>query len=160
MKRWHIEFSAGGDGCLPEHVDVFHDQAAAMEEYAKITSGDDWPLDEDRPFGSTITVCPCTDDRCDWCREAGPEILPPVYAMMHDEDIAAFPLCAECAQDTLVLNDLGNHPLTQIEVVTHTRSEECMICERLVVLDPLGVDSRVAVPPGNRWDFVDPTLRS
>lgn len=70
MSKWHIEFSAGGDGCLPEHVDVYDDQIIAMEQYVKITTDDEWPLDGDRPMGSTVTMCLCTNDRCDWCKEA------------------------------------------------------------------------------------------
>lgn len=161
MSRWHIEFSAGGDGCLPEHVDVYDDQIIAMEQYVKITSDHEWPLDDDRPMGSTVTISPCTDDRCDWCREAGAAVMPPIYSVMVGKDIYAFPLCAICAADSTILREIASESdsligpvAVEIEAVTHTRKETCYWCEQLVLLDPVGVDSTTTIPHGNVFDMV------
>jgi hypothetical protein len=156
--RWHIEYSAGGDGCLPEQIDVYRDKDEATAAFMIALADSD---DERGPHSiSTITLTECNDERCEWCRMAGDSVMPRTYSVEADRDTVAFPLCETCAHDAEVIREIvSDYPdrscsIREIVLETHNRSERCYWCELLVALDPIGVDSRVSIPMGNRYDFL------
>lgn len=155
--RWHVEWYAGDAGCLPEHIDSYRTKSDAIAAYAgQLADGEDGM--------SMALICPCDEPRCDWCREAGADVMPRVYAALSGDEVIAFPICDSCVANTASLREILSDwsgpddptpELREIEVAGHQRSETCIHCEALVLLDPIGVDSSTGVTYGNRFDFVE-----
>lgn len=158
MARFHLEWKAGGNGCLPESVDVFSTETDAIAAF----TGSLDRFDEQDNIALSAYVFECKDERCDWCREAGAAVMPTAYAVYHGDDCIAFPVCETCANDDSAMNEIGFDYDTkhdgllyrEITLTEHHRSETCAVCEQYVALDPVGVDSRAGVTMGNRFDFV------
>ena len=157
MARYHLEWKAGGNGCLPESVEVYSTEKAALAAFTESLDRFD---DTDNAQLSAY-VFRCIDERCDWCRDAGADVMPTSYAIYHGDECAAFPVCESCANDEAAMNEIAfdygtkHDGLTyrEIMLVEHHRSETCMVCEQFVALDPVGVDSRSRVTLGNRYDY-------